>query len=141
MAKKLGWNEEKKEEERLEAMSQMKAMGLGLITPYLSVFDKQTLLRLKKEFHAMDLNGDGSISMGDLSILLSKMHWQMDKQQLMKMIEEIDKNRNGTIELFEFLEIMSNADELKSKTSFSEFMMRFKEYFYSISTERSGGGL
>ena len=89
----------------------------------------------------MDSNGDGTISAEDLKTLMERIGMRMDHETLIKMIDEIDLNKNGLIELKEFLEIMSNVQDLKNKKKFSKFMEEFEHYLANLPAERSGGGI
>ena len=138
MGEELNWSKERKERERLETVEFLKTMGLGMITPYQAIFSKEELVKYKKEFSQCDIDGDGRISVQDISMLMKRLKKTSDVDLIRKMIEEIDQNKNGFIEFNEFLEIIGNVGESEDKSKFAQFV---DENFHHIPAERSGGGV
>ena len=64
---------------------------------------------MKKEFLALDLDGNGDISVQELESLLRsiKRKLRMTENQIMKMVKQTDKNGDGSVDLEEFLNLQS----------------------------------
>lgn len=138
MSEELKWDSTRREKERLETIEFLKTMGLGMITPTQSIFSQEELMKYRKEFSQIDIDGDGRVSVDDLSRLMKRLRMQTDSDSVKGMIEEIDVKKNGFIEFNEFLEIISSVDDSEEKSKFAKFV---DEHFHHIPAERSGGGV
>ena len=69
------------------------------------------LFQLHKEFLALDKDGDGDISLGEVSNMLKglKRKLRMTERELGKLIKEIDQNGDGNIDVEEFLNMVENG--------------------------------
>ena len=67
---------------------------------------------MKKEFLALDLDGNGDISVQELESLLRsiKRKLRMTENQIMKMVKQTDKNGDGSVDLEEFLNLVETAE-------------------------------
>lgn len=68
---------------------------------------KQLLDEFKDAFGLFDQDGDGRISALELGAVLSNLGKQATKEELEDMINEVDHDKNGTIEFEEFLQLMA----------------------------------
>ena len=68
---------------------------------------------MKKEFLALDLDGNGDISVQELESLLRSMKrkLRMTENQIMKMVKQTDKNGDGSVDLEEFLNLVETAEQ------------------------------
>ena len=68
---------------------------------------------MKKEFLALDLDGNGDISVQELESLLRsiKRKLRMTENQIMKMVKQTDKNGDGSDDLEEFLNLVETAEQ------------------------------
>ena len=68
---------------------------------------------MKKEFLALDLDGNGDISVKELESLLRsiKRKLRMTENQIMKMVKQTDKNGDGSVDLEEFLNLVETAEQ------------------------------
>ena len=68
---------------------------------------------MKKEFLALDLDGNGDISVKELESLLRsiKRKLRMTENQIMKMVKQTDKNGDGSVDLEEFLNLIETAEQ------------------------------
>ena len=71
------------------------------------------LFQMKKEFLALDLDGNGDISVQELESLLRsiKRKLRMTENQIMKMVKQTDKNGDGSVDLEEFLNLVETAEQ------------------------------
>uniref|UniRef100_A0A1I8FFR6 glycerol-3-phosphate dehydrogenase n=1 Tax=Macrostomum lignano TaxID=282301 RepID=A0A1I8FFR6_9PLAT len=158
-ARKLGWSETKRRAGALQTVSPVE-MGYNLKLQerlqHPSICPLMRLPILMSKFRKMDADNKGFITLNDLERyfkLFTYPHFvafrrgtnhSMEAAQIMDMIDEVDLNRNGRIEMSEFLQFMSAA---KSGTVGSS---RFKHVLdrtshsdkdHVISVDRSGGGV
>lgn len=71
------------------------------------------LLKLKKEFLALDLNGDGDISVGEMEQMLmsEKIKLRMSAKEIKTLLKDLDKDNDGTIDIDEFLEKVGSGSK------------------------------
>jgi calmodulin len=83
-------------------------------------------------FRVFDLNGDGRITDKELNYVLKELGIKMNKKDIEKMINELDKDKNGTIEYSEFVQMMT----MPASREADEFELR--EAFRCIDTDGNG---
>jgi calmodulin len=83
-------------------------------------------------FRVFDLNGDGRITAKELNYALKELGIKMKKKDIEKMINELDKDKNGTIEYSEFVQMMT----MPASREADEFELR--EAFRCIDTDGNG---
>ena len=68
---------------------------------------------MKKEFLALDLDGNGDISVQELESLLRsiKRKLRMTENQIMKIVKQTDKNGDGSVDLEEFLNLVETSEQ------------------------------
>jgi len=59
-------------------------------------------------FKEIDEDGNGQISLFNLSSFLSYAGWKIDKEQVMQFLRVVDFNKDGSIGLEEFKEFVYN---------------------------------
>lgn len=62
---------------------------------------------LKQAFDVFDKDGDGSISANELEMVMRALGEPIDRQTLDLMIESVDSDRNGSIDIQEFKRMMN----------------------------------
>merc|ERR1712136_164047 len=144
MQVELGWSDERKKQELDESLEFLRVeMGKGAredlvmkgIT--LSALDIE---RYKQQFFNVDLDKKGFISMLDIQKLLKALNIDMSDEAVKLMIQEADLNKNGQIDLEEFLTMMSKLQDGSVAQNRFAVLLNMKEK-QSIPVTRSGGGL
>lgn len=144
MQVELGWSDEKKQAEMEEALEFLRVeMGKGAREDLvhkgvtLSALDIE---RYKQQFFNVDLEKKGFISMLDIQKLLKALNIDMSDEAVKMMIQEADLNKNGQIDLEEFLTMMSQLQDGSVAQNRFAVLLNMKEK-QSIPVARSGGGL
>ncbi|MGH0172932.1 UNVERIFIED_CONTAM: hypothetical protein FKN15_064175 [Acipenser sinensis] len=150
MGKELKWSEQKKKEE-LEAAKQFLYYEMGSKTHSDQLTNTEINLtpadvdRYKNRFHKFDKQKKGFITVVDVKHVLESISVQIDENTLHDILNEVDLNKNGQVELNEFLQLMSAVQ--KGRVSDSRFAMLMKtaeenlDERDAVSVDRSGGGV
>uniref|UniRef100_A0A8B9ZGS6 Glycerol-3-phosphate dehydrogenase n=1 Tax=Anas platyrhynchos TaxID=8839 RepID=A0A8B9ZGS6_ANAPL len=152
MGKELNWSEQKKKEE-LEAAKKFLyyEMGYKVKSDQLTDSSEITLVpsdieRYKKRFHMFDKDKKGFITILDVQRVLEvNISVQIDEKTLHDILNEVDLNKNGQVELIEFLQLMSAIQKGHVSGSRLAVLMKTAEENLGqrvvIPVDRSGGGL
>ncbi|XP_054639026.1 glycerol-3-phosphate dehydrogenase, mitochondrial isoform X2 [Dunckerocampus dactyliophorus] len=121
MAKELGWSQERKTAE-LEAAKKFlyHEMGYRSRSEQLTKtsemnLDNQEVARYKKRFHKFDKESKGFITTVDVQQVLESINVHIDENALHEILNEVDVNKNGQIEIGEFLQRLQAVDERRQK--------------------------
>ncbi|GCB66575.1 hypothetical protein scyTo_0004992 [Scyliorhinus torazame] len=150
MASELNWTEKRIQDE-LKAVQQFLYHEMG----YKARFDQLTnaeinlspldMDRYTTRFHKFDKDQKGFITTIDLQRVLESAGYQVDEQTVHEILHEVDMNKNGQVELIEFLQLMSAIREGSVSGSRLAILMKSAEENLSkagpIPVHRSGGGL
>jgi glycerol-3-phosphate dehydrogenase len=110
MATELGWNS-KKQQEELEHARQFLKREMGLNLKYEMKqnvpinFSKEEISAYIKQFRSMDTSNKGYITHKDLKQYFKKHGENVQSDDIHFLITEVDTNKNGLIELDEFLQV------------------------------------
>ncbi|NWV08531.1 GPDM protein, partial [Ptilonorhynchus violaceus] len=151
MGKELNWSEQKKKEELETAKKFLYyEMGYKVKTDQLTDSSEISLVpsdieRYKKRFHMFDKEKKGFITILDVQRVLESISVQIAENTLHEILNEVDLNKNGQVELNEFLQLMSaiqkghvSGSRLAVLMKSAEENLRRRE---AIPVDRSGGGL
>ncbi|NXO30585.1 GPDM protein, partial [Cisticola juncidis] len=111
MAKELNWCEHKKKEQLEMAKTFLYyEMGYKVKTDQLTNTSEICLMpsdieRYKKRFHMFDKDNKGFITILDVQRVLQSISVQIDENTLHEILNEVDLNKNGQVELNEFLQV------------------------------------
>ncbi|XP_044273736.1 glycerol-3-phosphate dehydrogenase, mitochondrial isoform X1 [Varanus komodoensis] len=151
MGKKLKWSEQKKKEEMAEAKKFLYyEMGYKARSEQLTDRSEITLSpadieRYKKRFHMFDKEGKGFITILDVQRVLESINLQINESALHDILNEVDLNKNGQVELNEFLQLMTAIQKgYVSGSRLAVLMKAAEENIHHrevISVDRSCGGL
>ncbi|XP_020489848.2 glycerol-3-phosphate dehydrogenase, mitochondrial [Labrus bergylta] len=151
MGKELGWSEEKKTAE-LEAAKKFLYHEMGYrsrseqLTKTTDInLDYQEVVRYKKRFHKFDKESKGFITTVDVQQVLDSINVQIDENALHEILNEVDLNKNGQVEIDEFLQLMSAVKKGLLSDSRLAILMKAAEETLDkrgpVSVDRSGGGV
>ncbi|XP_066046591.1 glycerol-3-phosphate dehydrogenase, mitochondrial [Chamaea fasciata] len=151
MGKELNWCEQKKKEELETAKTFLYyEMGYKVKTDQLTDSSEISLVpsdieRYKKRFHMFDKDKKGFITIVDVQRVLQSISVQIDENTLHEILNEVDLNKNGQVELNEFLQLMSAIQKGRVSGSRLAVLMKSAEEKLRrrqpIPVDRSGGGL
>ncbi|MCJ8730039.1 hypothetical protein PDJAM_G00113850 [Pangasius djambal] len=101
--------------------------------------------RYKKRFYKFDKESKGFITTLDVQQVLEKLSVQIDENALHEILNEVDLNKNGQVELDEFLQLMSAVQRGQISDSRLAILMKTAEEGLDsrgpVSVDRSGGGV
>ncbi|XP_075036948.1 glycerol-3-phosphate dehydrogenase, mitochondrial isoform X2 [Mixophyes fleayi] len=151
MGKELNWKEQKKKEE-LEAAKTFLYYEMGYKARSEQLTDRSEINltpsdvdRYKKRFHKFDKDKKGFITIVDVQRVLENINVQMDSNNLHEILNEVDLNKNGQVELNEFLQLMSAIQKGFVSSSRLAILMKSAEENLDqrdpIPVDRSGGGV
>ncbi|NXM49102.1 GPDM protein, partial [Gymnorhina tibicen] len=151
MGKELNWCEQKKKEQLETAKTFLYyEMGYKVKTDQLTDSSEISLVpsdieRYKKRFRMFDKDKKGFITILDVQRVLESISVQMDENTLHEILNEVDLNKNGQVELNEFLQLMSAIQKGRVSGSRLAVLMKSAEENLrrreAIPVDRSGGGL
>ncbi|XP_072032092.1 glycerol-3-phosphate dehydrogenase, mitochondrial-like [Amphiura filiformis] len=144
MAKELGWNKAQQQHEYERAMAYLNVeMGNQCKASLMQLPDNFTEGERKKyttRFHTLDKDKKGYITPIDLRKYLEHHGEHMSEDQLREMLNEVDCNKNGRLELDEFLQLMCAVKSGAWANIRLETVLSIGER-KAIPTDRSGGGV
>lgn len=76
------------------------------------------VLSLVEAFRAFDSNNDGLIDMAELGALLASLGFNPSEQEVRSVMQEADKNRDGLMSIYEFLEMNLKETEVGNMATF-----------------------
>ncbi|XP_013888375.1 glycerol-3-phosphate dehydrogenase, mitochondrial isoform X3 [Austrofundulus limnaeus] len=151
MGKELNWSQEKKTEE-LEAAKKFLYHEMGYrsrseqLTKTSEInLDYQEVVRYKKRFHRFDKETKGFITTVDVQRVLESINIHIDENALHEILNEVDLNKNGQVEIDEFLQLMSAVKKGQVSDSRLAILMKTAEETLDmrgpVTVDRSGGGV
>ncbi|CAD5213316.1 unnamed protein product [Bursaphelenchus xylophilus] len=75
--------------------------------PKIDGLTKEQVEEFKEAFELFDKDGDGRVTALELGIVMQSLGHTPTEQELIDMVNEIDEDGNGSIELEEFVKMMS----------------------------------
>ncbi|ESR33297.1 hypothetical protein WN944_025840 [Citrus x changshan-huyou] len=90
------------------------------------VLTNEQIVEFKEAFCLFDKDGDGCITVEELATVIRSLDQNPTEEELQDMINEVDSDRNGTIEFGEFLNLM--AKKMKETDAEEELKEAFKVF-------------
>ncbi|XP_062389385.1 glycerol-3-phosphate dehydrogenase, mitochondrial-like [Sardina pilchardus] len=150
MAKELDWSERRKTDELASAKRFLRC-EMGYKTRSEQLTNTEITLapaevdRYKKRFHKFDKENKGFITTVDVQRVLQSINVQIEENTLHDILNEVDLNRNGQVELSEFLQLMSAVKKGQVSDNRLAMLMKTAEESLDqrepVSVDRSGGGV
>ncbi|XP_028322882.1 glycerol-3-phosphate dehydrogenase, mitochondrial isoform X1 [Gouania willdenowi] len=151
MSEELGWSREKSAAE-LEAARTFLHQEMGYrsrseqLTRTAEInLDQQEVHRYEKRFHKFDKENKGFITIVDVQRVLQSINVHINENALHEILNEVDLNKNGQVELNEFLQLMSAVKKGQvSDSRLAILMMTAEETLDKrgpVTVDRSGGGV
>jgi len=81
--------------------------GLTCARVRVQALDDEDLEEIKEAFHLFDTDGSGSIDVRELKAAMRALGFQVKKAEIRQMIADIDKDESASINLDEFIEMMT----------------------------------
>ncbi|KAI1728574.1 EF hand domain-containing protein [Ditylenchus destructor] len=94
--------------------------------PEIEGLSREQVGELKEAFELFDKDGDGKVTARELGIVMKSLGHKPTEEELIEMIKEIDEDGNGTIELEEFVKMMSR--KVKESENESELREAFQVF-------------
>ena len=94
---------------------------------------EEQIAEFKEAFQIFDKDGDGLITTKELGTVMRSLGQNLSEEELKSMIEDVDKDKSGTIDFQEFLGLM--AWKMKESGIEEELIEAFKVF------DRDGNGL
>ncbi|TWW63782.1 glycerol-3-phosphate dehydrogenase, mitochondrial isoform X2 [Takifugu flavidus] len=151
MGKELDWSQEKRTAE-LDAARKFLYHEMGYrsrseqLTKTSEInLDYQEVVRYKKRFHKFDKDRKGFITTVDVQQVLENINVHIDENSLHEILNEVDLNKNGQVEIDEFLQLMSAVKKGQVSDSRLAILMKTVEESLDkrgpVTVDRSGGGV
>ncbi|KAM9333923.1 glycerol-3-phosphate dehydrogenase, mitochondrial [Symphorus nematophorus] len=151
MGKELNWSQERRTAE-LEAARKFLYQEMGYrsrseqITKTSDInLDYQEVVRYKKRFHKFDKESKGFITTVDVQQVLESINVHIDENSLHEILNEVDLNKNGQVEIDEFMQLMSAVKKGQVSDSRLAILMKSAEETLDkrgpVTVDRSGGGV
>lgn len=80
---------------------------------------------LRKHFSELDLNGDGHVTVSELSLMFKALKVKIEPETLKQLVRQADANGNGQIEFDEFVTLACQLKETDS-TAWAQLLRRTK---------------
>ena len=86
--------------------------------------DGEQLEEVREAFNLFDTDGSGSIEVKELKAAMRALGFQVKKAEIRKMVADVDKDENGSIEFDEFVDMMTSR--MANRDSKEEVMKVFR---------------
>merc|ERR1712023_155085 len=96
-------------------------------------FTDEQKKEFRKNFNLFDKKRTGSIPLSDMGTVLRSLGQNPTEAELQALMEEVDKDKSGTIEFDEFVDLMARTN--KSKEQMEE---EIKNAFLTFDADNSG---
>ncbi|KAL7081155.1 hypothetical protein ACP275_14G021600 [Erythranthe tilingii] len=88
--------------------------------------NEEQIVEFQEAFSLFDKDGDGCITIEELATVIRSLDQNPTEEELREMMNEVDSDRNGTIEFAEFLNLMSR--KMKEIDADEELKEAFKVF-------------
>merc|ERR1711934_616429 len=96
-------------------------------------FSDQDKADFRKNFNLFDKKRTGAIPIGDMGTVLRSLGQNPTEAELQALMDEVDKDKSGTIEFNEFVDLMSRTNKSKD-----QMQNEIREAFLTFDADGSG---
>ncbi|XP_078437444.1 uncharacterized protein LOC144708023 [Wolffia australiana] len=98
----------------------------------MAVLTQGQIAEFKEAFCLFDKDGDGSITLDELTSVIRSLGNVVNQDEIQEMIDEVDVDHNGTVDFHEFISIMT------SKTKDADASDELTEAFKVFDRDQNG---
>ncbi|KAI3499967.1 hypothetical protein L1887_35781 [Cichorium endivia] len=103
-----------------------------------STLDEEELSDLKDQFHAIDIDKSGAISLEEMRQALAKdLPWKMKESRVLEILEAIDSNTDGLVDFTEFVAATLHVHQLEEHNS-EKWQLLSQAAFEKFDVDRDG---
>lgn len=99
---------------------------------------KQERREFRNAFRLFDKDDDGQITIKELRDVFEGLNYHFTREQLLKMVESIDDNSDGVIDIHEFVLVMSNDTLYSDVDNMRSYLEEVKEAFEVFDKDGDG---
>ena len=92
---------------------------------FIDSLTSEQILEFREAFQAFDKDGNGSITTKELGTVMRSLGQNLSEAEIKEIIDEVDEDKNGTIDFQEFLSLMARKMKLLDKED--ELIEAFKK--------------
>ena len=82
---------------------------------FIDSLTSEQILEFREAFQAFDKDGNGSITTKELGTVMRSLGQNLSESEIKEIIDEVDEDKNGTIDFQEFLSLMARKMKLLDK--------------------------
>ncbi|KAL3527214.1 hypothetical protein ACH5RR_011870 [Cinchona calisaya] len=103
-----------------------------------STLDEGELANLRDQFHAIDVDKNGSISLEEMRQALAKdIPWKMKDSRVLEILQAVDSNADGLVDFSEFVAATLHVHQLKEHNS-EKWHQRSQAAFDKFDVDKDG---
>ncbi|KAI3665374.1 hypothetical protein L6452_43998 [Arctium lappa] len=103
-----------------------------------STLDEEEISDLKDQFHAIDVDKNGAISLEEMRQALAKdVPWKMKESRVLEILEAIDSNTDGLVDFMEFVAATLHVHQLEEHNN-EKWQRLSKAAFEKFDVDRDG---
>ncbi|KAI3794280.1 hypothetical protein L1987_36909 [Smallanthus sonchifolius] len=103
-----------------------------------STLDEEALSDLKDQFHAIDVDKNGAISLDEMKEALAKdLPWKMKESRVSELLEAMDSNTDGLVDFKEFVAATLHVHQLEEQDS-EKWLHLSQSAFEKFDVDRDG---
>ncbi|CAK9181242.1 unnamed protein product [Ilex paraguariensis] len=108
----LGKGSTTREVEKIFEVADLDGDGFIDFKEFLEVHKRVTTMDIRSAFRIFDLDGDGKITVEEVFELLKRLGERCSLQDCRRMVKAVDANRDGSIDMDEFMTMMTQSMKL-----------------------------
>nr|BCU41351.1 calcium-dependent protein kinase [Gentiana scabra] len=115
--------------------NRLKQFGLRALA---TTLDEEELADLRDQFDAIDVDKNGSISLEEMRLALSKdLPWRLRDSRVLEILQAIDSNTDGLVDFTEFVAATLHVHQLEEHNS-EKWLQRTQTAFEKFDVDKDG---